>query len=71
MPPCGRGAIIGGILGLIIVLLVPRRRVWARVTQERTYLAGLAGHGVNLQREMGAFARDLGASDAPPEEVDE
>lgn len=65
------GAIIGGILGLIIVLLVPRRRVWARVTQERTYLAGLAGHGVNLQREMGAFARDLGASDAPPEEVDE
>ena len=60
-----------GILGLIIVLLVPRRRVWARVTGERTYLAGLAGHGVNLQREMGAFARDLGASDAPPEEAEE
>ncbi len=65
------GAIIGGILGLIIVLLVPRRRIWARVTGERTYLAGLAGHGVNLHREMGAFARELGARDAPPAEVEE
>ena len=57
--------------GLSIVLLGPRRRIWARVTGERTYLAGLAGHGVNLHREMGAFARELGARDAPPAEVEE
>ena len=59
------GAIIAGIVGLVIVLLVPRRRVWAKITPERTYLAGLAGHGTNLTREFGGVARSLGAPDAP------
>ena len=62
------GAIVAGLSGLLITFFVPRRRIWAKITPERTYLAGLAGHGVNLRRDMGHLARAVGSPDAPPEE---
>ncbi|HJN92896.1 MAG TPA: cytochrome c biogenesis protein ResB, partial [Dehalococcoidia bacterium] len=62
------GAIVAGLAGLLITFFVPRRRIWAKITPERTYLAGLAGHGVNLRRSMGHLARAVGSPDAPPEE---
>ena len=62
-------AIVLGIVGLSITFFVPRRRVWARITPERTYLAGLAGHTVNLRRELARYAREAGARDV--EDVDD
>ncbi len=56
-------AIILGILGMTVTFFIPRRRVWAKVTPERTFLAGLAGHGVSLRSEFKRFARDVGALD--------
>ena len=58
-------AIILGIFGLTLTFFLPRRRIWAKVTAQRTVLAGLAGHGVDLQREFGRVAQALGAPDAP------
>ncbi len=59
-------AIIMGVASLLVTFFVPRRRIWAKVTPQRTYLAGLAGHGVDLRGEFRRFARDVGAPDAPP-----
>ncbi len=59
-----------GIGGLLVTFFVPRRRLWARITPERTALAGLAGHTVNFQREMAQYAREVGAADAPPRDED-
>ena len=55
-----------GLAGLLVTFFLPRRRFWVRVTPTRTYLAGLAGHGVNLRREFAGLARRLNAPDAPP-----
>ena len=41
-----------GVIGMSMTFFVPRRRVWARVTSERVALAGQAGHGVRLSREL-------------------
>ncbi|MEX0801012.1 MAG: cytochrome c biogenesis protein ResB [Dehalococcoidia bacterium] len=57
----GAGLLIGGLLA---TFWVPRRRLWAKITPARTYLAGHAGHLVNLRKEMEEVAR---ASGAPPD----
>ncbi len=60
-------AIILGVLALLTTFFVPRRRIWARVTDDRTLLAGLATHGVDMtRREFHGLARDVGAPDLPP-----
>ena len=61
-------AIILGIGGLMVTFFVPRRRIWAKITPQRTYLVGIAGHGVNLKGELARFAREVDAPDAPPAE---
>lgn len=55
-----------GVAALVVTFFVPRRRIWAKITPERTYLAGLAGHAVNLRREMARYAREAGAPVATP-----
>ena len=55
-----------GVAALAVTFFVPRRRIWAKITPERTYLAGLAGHAVNLRQEMARYARETGASVAAP-----
>ena len=47
--------------GLLATFWVPRRRLWAKITPARTYLAGQAGHLVRLDREMADLARREGA----------
>jgi len=54
----GAGLLIGG---LVVTFWVPRRRLWARITPTRTYLAGQAGHLVDLSGEMRDMARQAGA----------
>lgn len=58
----GSGMLIGGVLA---TFWVPRRRLWAKITASRTYLAGQAGHLVDLSKEMSDMARQAGAE---PEE---
>ncbi|MCH8921174.1 MAG: cytochrome c biogenesis protein ResB, partial [Chloroflexi bacterium] len=50
------------ITGLVVTFWVPRRRLWARITPTRTYLAGQAGHLIRLEREMEDLARQEGAT---------
>ncbi len=66
-------ALVLGIGAMSVTFFVPRRRIWAKVTPQQTFLAGLAGHGVHLRGEFQKFARDVGAPDVPPvdEEDDE
>lgn len=47
--------------GLLVTFWVPRRRLWARITPTRTYLAGQVGHLVDFTREMKELARQAGA----------
>ena len=54
-----------GIFGVSLTFFVPRRRIWARITPERTYIAGQAGHAVNLRREFAALAGELDETVAP------
>ena len=44
---------------------MPRRRVWARLTDDRIALAGQAGHGVRLTRELEQIARAAAGEAAP------
>lgn len=56
-----------GIAGMSATFFLPRRRVWVRVAEGRAMLAGQAGHGVPLQRELRAVCADAGlAYDEPP-----
>ena len=45
-----------GIVGMSTTFFMPRRRIWARVTQEKIQLAGQAGHGVDLTSELERLA---------------
>ena len=56
------------LMGLGITFYVPRRRVWAKITPERTYLAGMAGHLANLRKERGKLGAEAGSPDAAQEE---
>lgn len=49
------------IAGLVVTFWVPRRRLWAKITSTRTYLAGQAGHLVDFRGEMAELARQAGA----------
>lgn len=59
------------LLGLAVTFYVPRRRLWARITDQRTYLAGTAGHLVNFSREMRRLGAEAGSPDAQVEEEEE
>ncbi len=60
-------AIVLGVLALLTTFFVPRRRIWARVTDDRTQLAGLATHGVDMtRREFHRLAGDVGAPGVDP-----
>ena len=45
-----------GIAGMSATFFMPRRRIWARVTADRVQLAGQAGHGVDMTRELEQLA---------------
>ena len=49
------------IAGLLVTFWVPRRRLWAKITPARTYLAGQVGRLVDFRREMAELARQAGA----------
>ena len=52
------------MLGLGITFYVPRRRLWARVTDQRTQLAGIAARTTRFGRELRHMGAELGARDA-------
>ena len=54
-----------GVVGMSTTFFMPRRRVWARLTDERIALAGQAGHGVRLTRELEQIAREAAGAAAP------
>ncbi|MEX2238452.1 MAG: cytochrome c biogenesis protein ResB [Dehalococcoidia bacterium] len=47
--------------GLGVTFYTPRRRLWVKLDEDRTYFAGQAAHLVNLEREMRQLAADAGA----------
>lgn len=49
------------VLGLAATFWVPRRRLWARITPTRTWLAGQAPAHARYNRELARLARDAGA----------
>ena len=60
------------MLGLGITFYVPRRRLWVRVTGQRTQLAGIAARTTRFGRELRHMGAELGARDALlPEDRDE
>ena len=54
-----------GVVGMSTTFFMPRRRVWARLTDDRIALAGQAGHGVRLTRELEQIARAAAGEAAP------
>ncbi len=52
------------MIGLATTFYLPRRRLWAKVTPERTYLAGVADWMVNFSAEMRAIGVAAGSPDA-------
>ena len=51
------------LTGLFVTFWVPRRRLWAKITSNRTYLAGRGGHIAGFQREVRGLARESGAGE--------
>ncbi len=49
------------VAGLAVSLWVPRRRLWAKVTDEGMVLAGMAGHLADVPAELAALAEESGA----------
>lgn len=41
-----------GIVGMTTTFFMPRRRIWARVTEDQVQLAGQAGHGIDMTSEL-------------------
>jgi hypothetical protein len=52
------------IVGLGVTFYVPRRRLWVKVTEGRTYLAGIAERTTRFSRELRLMGAELGARDA-------
>jgi hypothetical protein len=52
------------VSGLAITFHVPRRRLWAAITPERTLIAGIAGPLVDFSRELRRLGAEAGAPDA-------
>lgn len=65
-------AVAMAVIGLAITFYVPRRRLWVRVTESRTYLAGVAERATRFGRELRFMGVELGARDAlQPGDVEE
>ena len=45
-----------GIVGMTTTFFMPRRRIWARVTDDQVQLAGQAGHGIDMTSELQQLA---------------
>jgi cytochrome c biogenesis protein len=52
------------LVGLGITFYVPRRRLWVKVTGDRTYFAGIAERTTRLGREFRLMGAELGSVDA-------
>jgi len=57
-------AVAMAMMGLSITFYVPRRRLWVKVTPQRTYMAGIAERTTRFGRELRRLGAELGASDA-------
>ena len=57
-------AVAMAMVGLAITFYVPRRRLWVKVTPERTYLAGVAERTTRFSRELRQLGARLGSPDA-------
>jgi cytochrome c biogenesis protein len=57
------------VVGLAITFWVPRRRLWAKITEARTSLAGQAPGHANYSRDLRDLVRDAGGN--VPEEADD
>jgi len=65
-------AVAMAMVGLGITFYVPRRRLWVKVTNDRTYFAGIAERTTQLGRELRLMGGDLGSPDAVrPEDSEE
>lgn len=65
-------AVAMAMVGLGITFYVPRRRIWVKVTSDRTYLAGIAERTTRLGRELRLMGGELGSPDAVlPEDREE
>jgi len=51
-----------------LLFSVPRRRLWAKMTGDRTCLAGVAGCPVDLRCEMAKLGAEASSLDAMQEE---
>ena len=59
------------VLGLAITFWVPRRRLWAKISEARTAMAGQAPSHANFTRELRNLAREAGAAvPAEPDDYD-
>ena len=64
-------AVAMAMVGLGITFYVPRRRLWVKVTGDRTYFAGIAERTTLLGRELRLMGSELGSPDAArPEDLD-
>jgi len=52
------------LVGLATTFYIPRRRLWIKVTPERTAMAGIAERTTRLSREMRLMGAQLGSADA-------
>ena len=59
------------LLGLGITFYLPRRRMWVRVTPERTAMAGVADRIHDFSNEMRRIGARAGSPDANPDVEDE
>jgi cytochrome c biogenesis protein len=64
-------AVVLALGGLAMTFYVPRRRLWAKVSQGRVQLAGIAERTTRFDRELRRIGVELGASDARPDEGEE
>lgn len=59
------------VIGLAITFWVPRRRLWAKITEARTAMAGQAPSHANFTRELRNLAQEAGgAVPAEPDDYD-
>jgi cytochrome c biogenesis protein ResB len=56
------------LVGLGMTFYLPRRRLWAKITPDRTYLAGVASPLTDFRREMRRLGAEAGSPDAAQEE---
>jgi cytochrome c biogenesis protein ResB len=58
--------------GLAITFYVPRRRLWVKITEGRTLMAGVAERTTRFSRELRLMGAELGAKDAlQPGDIEE